>query len=83
MEDTVLDGTTQLGMFGVGPQLVHAHVVAAHTRQLADGESVFVAEHLRWNRGGKRHRATAERRRESPAGSDSDQPTLFASLGTP
>ena len=27
------------------------HLVAAHTRILADGTSTFVAEHLRWNRG--------------------------------
>lgn len=40
----------QTGLFGVVPAL-EVHLVAAHSRLLADGTSVSVAEHLRWSRG--------------------------------
>ncbi|MEZ4320503.1 MAG: hypothetical protein R3F61_23685 [Myxococcota bacterium] len=41
----------QLGLFGGTSTIDGMHVVAAHTRVRADGTEVFVAEHLRWNRG--------------------------------
>jgi hypothetical protein len=41
----------QMGLFGGANELVGMHVVAAHTRVTTDGDAVFVAEHLRWNRG--------------------------------
>lgn len=71
------DAAVQLGMFGVPSTLAGSHVVAAHTRTLANGEEVFVAEHVRWNRvraeavpGGRGPRGVAD-------GDDDEQPSLF------
>lgn len=67
----------QLGLFAGCAEVAGMHVVSAHTRLLADGTSVFVGEHLRWNAG--RHPVPA-----SPSGSSHrvatalpDQPGLF------
>jgi hypothetical protein len=51
-------------MFGLAPELA-VHRVQAHSRVLADGTSVFVAEHLRWNRG-RTHRVPRPRLPEQP-----------------
>jgi hypothetical protein len=40
------------------------HVVAAHHRVLATGTEVFVAEHLRWSRGGRARIQVPEPREE-------------------
>lgn len=56
----------QVDLFGGPSHIPGFHVVAAHSRVQADGNEVFVAEHVRQNRGrsGKerepRPRATAE-----------------------
>ena len=70
------DVTVQLGMFGVGNRIAGTHVVQAHTRVLANGNEVFVGEHLRWNGGGGARSGSPRPRRSS-----SDDPTqqeLFA-----
>ena len=54
----------QMGLFGVTNDILGLHVVQAHTRLLEDGSEVFVAEHVRWNRG-KKNRARARRSRAS------------------
>lgn len=56
------DRPDQLGLFSD----LHAprghHLVTAHTRVRADGTEVFVAEHVRWNRGRRPPGAPAPRR---------------------
>ena len=51
----------QLGIFGQDEPPPEMHVVAAHTRLRADGTEVYVAEHLRWNRGKTGPRSAARR----------------------
>lgn len=59
----------QLAMFGAPAEVVGLHVVSAHTRLLADGNEVFVGEHVRWNRGtrGPRPAEGSAARFEPPA----------------
>lgn len=63
----------QLGLFSGCAAFAGMHLVSAHSRQLADGTSVFVAEHLRWNGG----RAPREPSAPRPAEPLPDQPGLF------
>jgi len=71
------DVTVQLGMFGVSNRIAGAHVVHAHTRVKADGDEVFVGEHLRWNRGRTTARGPAPRARPTDADDDASQQDLF------
>lgn len=42
----------QIGLFTSDvDEVLDMHLVSAHERLQADGTSVFVSEHLRWNRG--------------------------------
>ncbi len=66
----------QLGMFGA-VRSMDAHLVAAHERMLADGTEVFVAEHLRWNRGRSEPRGRA---RSRTAAVSVKQESLFPSV---
>ncbi|TNE86521.1 MAG: hypothetical protein EP330_22545 [Deltaproteobacteria bacterium] len=65
--------SVQLGLYGGTTELTDFHVVAAHTRVLADGSTTFVAEHLRWNRGRQAPRARVPR---TPT-PDERHPSLF------
>lgn len=66
----------QPGLFGA-TSLPGTHVVAAHSRMLADGTTTFVAEHLRWNRGRtQRTRLPRVPARPTPV-EDPDQLGLF------
>jgi len=65
----------QLGIFGGSNEIAAMHTVAAHTRVLADGNEVFVGEHLRWNRGQQAPRPRAPRAAAAPP--DADHPSLF------
>ena len=62
----------QLGLYGGHTEITDVHVVAAHTRVLADGSTTFVAEHLRWNRGRQAPRLPAPRLPDAP-----EHPSLF------
>lgn len=72
------DAAVQMGMFGVPSTLAGSHVVAAHTRTLASGEEVFVAEHVRWNRSGRESVPAPPRRARVTETVDADQIGLFA-----
>lgn len=63
----------QLGLFGGQNEIAGTHIVAAHTRVLADGSEVFVGEHVRWDRGRKARLPALSRDRSVPA----DHPSLF------
>lgn len=66
----------QLGMLGVPACIEDHHVVHAHTRLLTGGGEVFVAEHLRQNRGRQApgHYVPRPRTAEPPS---RQQPWLF------
>ena len=49
-------------LFGVASHVPGLHVVSAHSRVQADGNEVFVAEHVRRSRG----RSAAQRGRRAP-----------------
>ncbi len=70
------DVTVQLGMFGVSNRIAGAHVVAAHTRVKANGDEIFVGEHMRWNRG-RTARASAPRPPGDSTHDDASQQDLF------
>ncbi|MCA9491793.1 MAG: hypothetical protein KC621_17800 [Myxococcales bacterium] len=57
----------QLAMFGAPSEVVGLHVVSAHTRQLANGNEVFVGEHVRWNRGQRAPRENSTPHHDPPA----------------
>jgi hypothetical protein len=61
-------------LFGVPDDDEPMHTVAAHTRVLHDGTEVFVAEHVRWNRGRQAYRP---RRKKAPLPPTEDQLDLF------
>jgi hypothetical protein len=65
--------SVQLGLYGGSTELTDFHVVAAHTRTLADGTTAFVSEHLRWNRGRQGPRLAGTRAPAAPV----DHPSLF------
>lgn len=71
--------TIQLGLYGGCTELVDFHVVEAHTRVLADGSSVFVSEHLRWNRGRQGPRLALPRSPEPGV----EHPSLFGAPTPP
>lgn len=75
------DSAVQLGMFGVPNALECTHVVAAHTRLLASGDTAFVPEHVRWNRGQTARTAPATPRAAASDPLDEGQPSLFAARG--
>lgn len=68
----------QLGLFAGCAEVAEMHVVSAHTRELSDGTSVFVGEHLRWNRGRQAPRTAPPALRPTPP--LPDQPGLFEAL---
>ncbi|MCB9679755.1 MAG: hypothetical protein H6737_31910 [Alphaproteobacteria bacterium] len=65
----------QLGLFGGTGTIEGTHLVAAHSRILADGTEVYVAEYRRWNRGRQAYVPAGMPR--SPRPRDADQPGLF------
>ena len=65
-------------MFGVPAKLADTHVVAAHTRVLANGDEVFVGEHVRWNRGRTRRALPPLQTAPPPHEDDEDQLGLFS-----
>ena len=65
----------QLGMFGVTDQR-DTQVVSAHTRILADGTEVEVAEHVRWNRP-PGSAPVGRRRRTVPSAPEGQLPLLL------
>ena len=50
-EERALEIHVQLGLFGGCAEVAGMHVVSAHTRVQADGNEVYVSEHLRWSLG--------------------------------